>query len=87
MMEQSEPQYLSLASFFRRVRFNVAFMCYTRMSSILTSLCETSLKKLASVGKTKREKYHCTIYLLFDWFGISCMTTYNFCFYLQYRLI
>jgi hypothetical protein len=24
---------------------------------------------------------------LFDWFGISCMTTDNFCFYLQNRLI
>jgi hypothetical protein len=23
-------------------------------------------------------KYHCTIDLLFDWFGISCMTTDNF---------
>jgi len=31
-------------------------------------------------------KYHCTIDLLFDWFGISCMTTDNFCFYLQNRL-
>ncbi len=25
--------------------------------------------------------------LLFDWFGISCMTTDSFCFYLQNRLI
>jgi len=24
---------------------------------------------------------------LFDWFGISCRTTDNFCFYLQKRLI
>jgi hypothetical protein len=32
-------------------------------------------------------KYHCTIDLLFDWFGISCMTAENFCFYLQNRLI
>ncbi len=32
-------------------------------------------------------KYHCTIDLLFDWFGIICMTTDNFCFYLQNRLI
>jgi hypothetical protein len=32
-------------------------------------------------------KNHCTINLLFDWFGISCMTTDNFCFYLQNRLI
>ncbi len=35
----------------------------------------------------KRGKYHCTIDLLFDLFGISCMTTDNFCFYLQNRLI
>ncbi len=28
-----------------------------------------------------------TFYLLFDWFGISCMTTDNFCFNLQNRLI
>jgi hypothetical protein len=32
-------------------------------------------------------KYHCTVDLLFDWFGISCMTTDNFCFYLQNRQI
>ncbi len=32
-------------------------------------------------------KYHCTVDLLFDWFGISCMTTDNFCFYLQSILI
>jgi hypothetical protein len=32
-------------------------------------------------------KYHCTVDLLFDWFGISCMTTDNYCFYLQNRLI
>jgi hypothetical protein len=31
--------------------------------------------------------YHCTIDLLFDWFGISFTMTYNFCFYLQNRLI
>ncbi len=29
-------------------------------------------------------KYHCTVDLLFDWLGISCMTTDNFCFYLHY---
>ncbi len=28
-----------------------------------------------------RGKYHCTIDLLFDWFGISCMTTDNFLFW------
>ncbi len=30
---------------------------------------------------------HCTVDLLFDWFGISCMATNIFCFYLQNRLI
>ncbi len=30
---------------------------------------------------------HCMVDLLFDWFGISWMTTDNFCFYLQNRLI
>jgi hypothetical protein len=32
-------------------------------------------------------KYHSTVDLLSDWFGISCMTTDHFCFYLQNRLI
>jgi hypothetical protein len=32
-------------------------------------------------------KYNRTIDLLFDWFGISCITTDNFCFYLQNRPI
>ncbi len=32
-------------------------------------------------------KYHCTIDLLFDWFGINSMKIDNFCFYLQNRLI
>ncbi len=40
-----------------------------------------------SQGILKGGEYHCTIDLLFDWFGISCMTTDNFCFYLQNRLI
>jgi hypothetical protein len=34
-----------------------------------------------------RGKYHCTVDLLFDWFGMSCMTTDNYCFYLQNFLI
>jgi len=38
-------------------------------------------------GNTKGGKYHSTVDLLFDWFGISCMATDNFCFYLQNRLI
>ncbi len=39
-------------------------------------------KKIFTCYKVTREyqrgKYHCTIDLLFDWFGISCMTTDNF---------
>jgi hypothetical protein len=39
-----------------------------------------TLKRLARVkpGNTKSGNYHCTVDLLFDWFGISCMTTDNF---------
>jgi hypothetical protein len=38
-------------------------------------------------GNTKEGKYNCTVDLLFDWFGISCKATDNFCFYLQNRII
>jgi hypothetical protein len=38
-------------------------------------------------GNTKGGRYHCMVDLLFDWFGISCMTTDNYCFYLQNSLI
>jgi hypothetical protein len=38
-------------------------------------------------GNTKGEKYHCTVDLLFDLFGISYMTTDYLHFYLQSRLI
>jgi hypothetical protein len=46
--------------------------------------------KLACIGPGNTKggmKYHCTVGLLFDWFGIICMTTDNCCFYLQNRLI
>ncbi len=42
---------------------------------------------MSRVYKRGGGNYHSTIDLLFDWFGISCMTTDNFCFYLQNRLI
>jgi hypothetical protein len=32
-------------------------------------------------------KYNCTVDLLFDWLGISCITTDIFCFYLKNSLI
>ncbi len=42
--------------------------------------------KQSSQGRLKGE-VHCTVDLLFDWFGISCMTTDNFRFYLQNRIV
>jgi hypothetical protein len=39
--------------------------------------------RFSPVKEYFRGKYHCTIDLLFDWFGISCVTTHKFCFYLQ----
>ncbi len=48
---------------------------------------QTTFRLSHQPGNTKGGKYHCTVDLLFDWFGISCMTTDNYCFYLQNRLI
>jgi hypothetical protein len=66
--------------------------------TILKDFCLTCLSLLAISTQSNicwqswgreyyRGTYHCTIDLLFDWFGISCMTTDNFCHYLQNRLI
>jgi hypothetical protein len=49
--------------------------------------CPRSQEKYSLCREYLRGKYHCTVDLLFDWFGISCMTIDNFCFYLQNRLI
>ncbi len=38
-------------------------------------------------GNSEGGKYHCTVGLLFDWFGIGWKTTEIFCFYLQNRPI
>jgi len=43
----------------------------------------TDLRKWAQLGNTKGG----CITVLFDWFGISCMTPDYFCFYLQNKLI
>jgi hypothetical protein len=40
-----------------------------------------------SLQEILKGKYHCTIDLLFDWFGISRMKTDNFCLCLKNRLI
>ncbi len=59
-----------------------------RVSQVLDGVVLDSVTKLFhSLGMLKGGKYHFTVDLLFDRFGISCMTTDNFCLYLQNRLI
>jgi len=55
------------------------------LEAIWADFSALSLAVLLGQGILKGE-YHCTVDLLFDWFGISCMITDNFCFYLQNRL-
>jgi hypothetical protein len=54
--------------------------------SSLTSLNQNRPKCLYR-QRILKGKYYCTVDLPIDWFGISCMTTDNFCFYLQNILI
>jgi hypothetical protein len=42
-----------------------------------------ALRVSVSSGNAKKGKYHCTVDLLFDWFGISSMTTEFFLFLLE----
>ncbi len=53
----------------------------------LTRKCLTRMKSRDKSQGILKGKDHCTIDHLFDWFGISCMTTDNFSFHLQNRLI
>jgi len=74
----------SLSSKFR------AKFCKTfcrRNLQISSCICPWQALQIILIREYYRGKYHCTIDLLFDWFGISCITTDNFYFYLQYRLI
>ncbi len=67
-----------------------SFMCYERQIEVFLVTLHNDFK-LSDYNiycqRILRGKYHCTIDLLFDWFEINCMTTDNFCFYLQNRLI
>jgi hypothetical protein len=58
---------------------------FHKISSLqsITPLCGKLVGLLQGILKGK---YHCTIDLLFDWFGINSMTTDKFGFYLQNRL-
>ncbi len=57
--------------------FVIKAIIFFLLSSMLVGLTREYLKG----------EYHCTVDLLFDWFGISCMTSDIFCFYLQNGLI
>ncbi len=70
---------------FHRGIFNLRKMSKNFSSSSSLTFTKFFLANLIpKTGNTKGgRKYHCTADLLFDWFGISCMTTDNFCFCLQ----
>ncbi len=65
---------------------NIIFLLLTCTIKLFRTIIN-SLPKKARTRKYQSGKYHCTVDLLFDWFGISCMTTDDFCFHLQNRLI
>ncbi len=52
-----------------------------------THLASKMSELIAPSGNTKGGSITVLLTLLFDWFGINCLTTDNFCFYLQNRLI
>ncbi len=62
----------------------VTYDCQNMFIVQVTDQCTQSWTN-CSQGILKGE-VSCTIGLLLDWFGISCMTSDNFCFYLQNRL-
>jgi hypothetical protein len=59
-------------------------MIFTPFTRSATTITPVLLKWDVLAGCSSREylrgKYHCTVDLLFVWFGISCMTTDNFVF-------
>ncbi len=84
-----------------RASTKAAFLIFSLAYFLLSSWLSTSIIFLSlfhslllpsdtSEGQSReywRGKHHCTIDLMLDWFGIGCMTTDDFCFYLQSRLI
>ncbi len=62
------------------------FQCFTKLLKYVTAKPKNQALSRARWWY-QWGKYHCAIDLLFDWFGISCMTSDIFCFYLQNRLI
>ncbi len=73
---------------FWRENFHETLFERTVAELALRDLMRRDTKRIGFIlqGILKGE-YRCTIDLLFDWFGISCMTIDNFCFYFHNRLI
>jgi hypothetical protein len=70
---------------FVKIRENSRFKSWMLQLNMDKYLVYFKFQYLRSNQGILRGEYHCTVDLLFDWFGISC--TDNFCFYLQNRLI
>ncbi len=86
-MGQYKVECLSTASFFQASLIFASKWCHTLGMLLLIRKYQTSLEKLAMDQGILKGKYHYTIHLLFDWFGISSLNTDNLCIYLQNRLI
>jgi hypothetical protein len=67
--------------------FELPICAEFRNQTVFVGCVNVPLVYFMWVREYYRGKYHCTVDLLFDWFGISCMSTDNFCFYLQNKLI
>ncbi len=79
---------------FSRKKLNVenSFFCKScsnQKKNYKISNCARKHRRKERIGQgmLKGEVSLYSVDLLFDWFRISCMTTDNFCFYLQNRLI
>ncbi len=60
----------------------IAKLDYLKVSTFKSTFRRDKVGMFVSPGNAKGGSIP-TIGLLFDWFGISCMTTDNSCFYLQ----
>ncbi len=67
--------------FWELVASNMIVILMTlELSSMLLGLSITPLENIYSIGRGReylRGKYHCSIELLFDWFGLACFINKN----------
>ncbi len=67
---------------------DVFMLSVVMLSVVAPEYCPSNKGQIESrQGILKGEVSLNSKHLLFDWFGISCMTDDNFCFHLQNRLI